>query len=164
MKKKLPLITLAVFLSAALAIVIKNYSDKKNLQNQYVEYADYIAQNFSEFSLQTESESYEYLQKDETEGLYTIYKFQLFSQNGSDYYGKIIIDSQNTDIQLLCAVIKADDGTQTFIFSDYLPNSQKLNFRSGEKLAVLHHKDGKVVPEWIKLQPLLNNSDVIPNF
>lgn len=164
MKKKLPLIALALFLAAALAIVIKNYSEKKSLQNQYAEYADYIAKNYSKISLQSESESYEYLQKDQTAGLYTIYKFQLFRPNSSDYYGKIIIDSNNTNIELLCAVIKSDDGAQTFVFSDYLPNSQKLNFRSGDKLAVLHHKDGKTLPEWQKLQPLIKNSDVIPNF
>lgn len=66
MKKKLPLIALALFLAAALAIVIKNYSEKKSLQNQYAEYADYIAKNYSKISLQSESESYEYLQKDQT--------------------------------------------------------------------------------------------------
>lgn len=164
MKKKLPLIALVFFLAAALAIVIKNYSDQKNLQNKYVEYADYIAKNYSEFSLPNNSESYEYLQQDQTAGLYTIYKFQLFRQNSSDYYGKIIIDSKNTQTELLCAVIKSNNDTETFIFSDYLQNSQKLNFRSGDILAVLHHKDGKTVPEWLKLQPLIKNSDVIPNF
>ena len=67
-------------------------------------------------------------------------------------------------MNIACAVTDEDDST-VFIFSKFLEDSKNsIDANQGDILVKLHKKDGRVIPEWVKLQPVIEGEQVVLNF
>ena len=163
MKKKLPYIIFAAALIVAAAIVIKGIKDKKDTENRYIEYAKNVdAAVTTETS--EDSQIYEYIQTNPENGLAVIYTFKVFGEKDGVQSGLITIDGHGIYMNISCAVTEEADST-VFIFSKILEDSKNsIDANQGDILVKLHKKDGRVIPEWIKLQPVIEGEQVISNF
>ena len=163
MRKKLPYIILAVALVVSMVIVIKGIASKKATESQYREYADKVDTSATDQALKS-SDSFEYIQTNPESGLAIIYTFKISEENDSVTSGLITIDGDGSYMNISCAVTEEADST-VFIFSKLHKDSRdSIDAKPGDVLVRLHKKDGRVIPEWVKLQPVIKGEPVIANF
>lgn len=164
MKKYLPVIAIALVIVAAMAVVIKNISDEKNREKEYISHVQSILDN-TDFSAEAVPvKKYQFTQMDPETGLYSIYDFIIFKNEKDELAGTIHIENADTRISLACGVITEGDA-DTFLFGRYLGNvNTPEDLAVGDVLIRLHSKDGNIVPEFVKLNKLYPGEDIVRSY
>ena len=164
MKTKLPVIVLLALLVIATAIVIKNNNDKKAVEREYAEYARLAASEENTDESDAEKVKYEFVQTDPESGLAIIYTFEINSTSGESRRGSITVDGSGRYLNVVCAVA-ADEDADVFIFSSEISDEKGLlDAESGDVLVKIHHKDGRLIPEWLGLENMIPGEDVVENY
>ena len=165
MKKKIPLIAIIVALAICIFVVTKSITDKKSKENEYKELAQNVSQSANSETISKDCEkAFEFLQMSPKSGLAVIYNFKIYPEKDGVKSGSITIDGNGVFSEIACAVI-AEGDADVFIFSKYLTDEKAGTALSAGDLAVkIHTKDGRVIPEWLGLQPMFDGEDIMPNF